>query len=552
MLAMAALGTGAVTAGIGNGFMSIMKKPTSGATVSPSSSGSSNKQSLAEKAASKAAPALPTGNEMVDTLVLKLKACHLDVTTDWTTAKEVIKELPDRFKHLKENEKEIRGFVFSNKVFINPEGAQADVPIHEYTHIWAEALRQQNDAEWKKIVTLLKNETNLWEEVKAKYPHLTNDNEIANEVLATYSGRHGRERLEQHAKNGDTPEKTIENVLEALRHFWEHVAKFFKMKQGRDYNNLDDISDRVLADLLKGVNPTMYIDKNKMSLSDTMPLPSMREADDKPLDFNTVKRQLATDGMETVHTARPIEVVYMFDRSINIKEAVPGSDTVKKGDTILGLSLDSIRQTPYDTFIIQRDGRIIDRKIDRDTVAALPAIMETIDDMKQRGALFPIVGHTTDMDASGNDKALQWPKELSFDSVWSDRFNTHIHGDNNSIVITDEQYGIHSFIEADKCIRQGVAERRLFDAAITAVADRANNSSQDAAFTEEQCDAIHEWLTVHREAPGLSADTLWTAVQRHPSVRGIPEEWMDDTKRELNDFVYSGMTRSHDEHGIRR
>ena len=47
----------------------------------------------------------------------------------------------------------------------------------------------------------------LWEEVKKKYPELEADSEIADEVLAHYSGKRGAERLrkaqEEALKNGN-------------------------------------------------------------------------------------------------------------------------------------------------------------------------------------------------------------------------------------------------------------------------------------------------------------------------------------------------------------
>ena len=554
LLAVAGVASGS----LGKSFMSILTKSSSSQAASPSVAKDSGKTAAAEKAAKKAAPAIPTGNALVDALITKLLACHLDVTTDWGTAKEVINELPESYDHIKNNMDDIRGFVFCNKIFINPDGVQADVPIHEYTHVWAEALRQQNDKEWKNIVELLKEETVLWEEVKAKYPHLSSDNEIADEVLATYSGRHGRDLLEMTARKGENPEQTFENVLAVLRRFWDHVAKFFKMKQGRDYDNLDDIADRVLADLLKGVNPSQYIDKNKISMSDRTPLTSLGMSDGKPLDFASVRSQLVIDGIEKVCAAKTIDdlhlydVVYLFDTPVTVADDVSDSDVIKKGDKIVGLSLDPLRESPYDSYIIQRDGRIIDRKVDEHAAAVQSSVMDTVNDMRQRGALMPIVSHVTDMDVSGNDKTLQWPEELSFGHVWSDKFNTFVRGDSHGFTVADDQLTFSSYIEVDRCVRQGVAEQRLFDAAVHAVVERVNNSAQDASLTHEECGAVRQWLSVSREAPGHSADTLWSAVLRHPSVRGIPEEWKDDAKKELDDFVYTGQTRSHHDHGIIR
>ena len=491
LLAVAGVASGS----LGKSFMSILTKSSSSQAASPSVAKDSGKTAAAEKAAKKAAPAIPTGNALVDALITKLLACHLDVTTDWGTAKEVINELPESYDHIKNNMDDIRGFVFCNKIFINPEGVQADVPIHEYTHVWAEALRQQNDKEWKNIVELLKEETALWEEVKAKYPHLSSDNEIA---------------------------------------------------------------DRVLADLLKGVNPSQYIDKNKISMSDRTPLTSLGMSDGKPLDFASVRSQLVIDGIEKVCAAKTIDdlhlydVVYLFDTPVTVADDVSDSDVIKKGDKIVGLSLDPLRESPYDSYIIQRDGRIIDRKVDEHAAAVQSSVMDTVNDMRQRGALMPIVSHVTDMDVSGNDKTLQWPEELSFGHVWSDKFNTFVRGDSHGFTVADDQLTFSSYIEVDRCVRQGVAEQRLFDAAVHAVVERVNNSAQDASLTHEECGAVRQWLSVSREAPGHSADTLWSAVLRHPSVRGIPEEWKDDAKKELDDFVYTGQTRSHHDHGIIR
>ena len=86
------------------------------------------------------------------------------------------------------------GFTMDGKIYIDTRIAWADTPIHEYTHLWAEALRKANPKEWENIVGLMKSSP-LWEEIKKKYPNLKTDSEIADEVLAHYSGKRGAERL---------------------------------------------------------------------------------------------------------------------------------------------------------------------------------------------------------------------------------------------------------------------------------------------------------------------------------------------------------------------
>ena len=154
------------------------------------------------------------------------------------------------------------GFTVGGKIYIDPRIATADTPIHEYAHLWASAMQKLNPNEWANIVKLMKG-TPIWEEVKRNYPELTTDNEIADEVLAFYSGSRGAERLrEEHAKilkgNGNVVKKVkainaIKRVREALKRFWKNVADWF----GIHFTTAEEVADKVLSDLLNGVNPTL-------------------------------------------------------------------------------------------------------------------------------------------------------------------------------------------------------------------------------------------------------------------------------------------------------
>lgn len=151
------------------------------------------------------------------------------------------------------------GFTVDGKIYVDKRIAGAETPIHEYTHLWAAAMRQVNPEEWKNIVNLMKG-TTLWEEVKKMYPELTTDDDIADEVLAHYSGKRGAERLkkaqEEAMKQGGLMDKAaalsaIYRVKEALSRFWKGVADFL----GVHFTSAEEVADKVLSDLLNGVNP---------------------------------------------------------------------------------------------------------------------------------------------------------------------------------------------------------------------------------------------------------------------------------------------------------
>ena len=142
------------------------------------------------------------------------------------------------------------------------EWHHASTPIHEYTHLWAEALRKVNPKEWQNIVSLMKKQTHLWDKVKNDYPELKTDDEIADEVLAHYSGERGKKLLdEEYNKIRDNNKmnifdkakmlQAINNVREALRKFWKGVADLFNIH----FTSAEEVADKVLSDLLEGVNP---------------------------------------------------------------------------------------------------------------------------------------------------------------------------------------------------------------------------------------------------------------------------------------------------------
>lgn len=209
-----------------------------------------------------------TGEPMVDLLIKRLRDAGFTVTTDWKHSRKYLASLPDKYKSLKQNERKMYGFVYEGVIHINPSKKALETPLHEYTHIWAEVLRQKNPDEWKNIVGLMKQENRLWNHIVKSYPHLETDDEIADEVLATYSGKRGAELLKRHYQQGDDPGKALNGVMEALKAFWSGVCGFFKV----DFSDRDEIADTILSDFLHGIKLMDDLDMNRQTFNDRMPL----------------------------------------------------------------------------------------------------------------------------------------------------------------------------------------------------------------------------------------------------------------------------------------
>ena len=175
-------------------------------------------------------------------------------------------KIVDKVRFFKTRDGEAYGFVVGGKIYIDPRIASSETAVHEYAHLWAEALRSANAKEWGNVVGLMRG-TSVWNEVRERYPELKSDDEIADEVLATYSGRRGSERLREEMDRIKGSERSVsdkaralgalERVKRALDRFWHGVADFL----GIHYKSADEVADRVMRDLLNGVDPRRLAQK---------------------------------------------------------------------------------------------------------------------------------------------------------------------------------------------------------------------------------------------------------------------------------------------------
>lgn len=204
---------------------------------------------------------------------------------------------------------EAYGFTVGGKIYVDPRIATSETPVHEYAHLWASALRACNPDEWQNVVELMKG-TTVWNEVRNRYPELKSDDEIADEVIATYSGRRGAERLRAKQRriadgNGDVIEKAesisaLEMVKQALTKFWKGVVDFLHIH----YTSAEEIADRVMKDLLDGVDPR-----------------KMDETKDDGVRFNA-KQKRALETASLGNAPRSLTVVSSADGAKVVKNVI--------------------------------------------------------------------------------------------------------------------------------------------------------------------------------------------------------------------------------------
>ena len=170
-------------------------------------------------------------------------------------------KITDHTRFLRTADGEVYGLVKDGRIYLDPKVATAETAVHEYTHLWGDMLRRKDSEQWSHTVKELKNSV-LWEEVKELYPELKTDDEIADEVLSTFSGRRGAERLREEARRVADGEggvftkakaiETLERVKEAIARFWEGVARMFGINR---YRSTEELADMAMRDLLDSKNP---------------------------------------------------------------------------------------------------------------------------------------------------------------------------------------------------------------------------------------------------------------------------------------------------------
>ena len=174
-------------------------------------------------------------------------------------------KMKDKVRFFRTPNGEAYGYTVGGKIYIDPRIATSETPIHEYAHLWAEALRKANPKEWQNVVELMKECKSVWEQVKKEYPKLRTDDEIADEVLAHYSGRRGAERLRQEAAKATDAAKGVLDkaavvsgfgrMREAIKKAWKHIAEDILHIH---FTTAEEVADKVMYDLLNKVNPNRF------------------------------------------------------------------------------------------------------------------------------------------------------------------------------------------------------------------------------------------------------------------------------------------------------
>jgi len=204
-------------------------------------------------------------------LLGKLKLAFPSVTIV-DTQEEFLKELdnPNVKRFVKDGDV-VYGFTKNGKVFLNPEKANSNTAIHEYSHIWTGFLKENNPGLLKKGYDLLEGSSILNDKISE-----FGDNELArDEAMAELIANKGETIIEASIKS------KFKNWLNAVFNYVKANFKSFDKMSATELQNLNlnQFVDGALSSLLGGKEVTSKEIKvigvkfsketNKQELSDT-------------------------------------------------------------------------------------------------------------------------------------------------------------------------------------------------------------------------------------------------------------------------------------------
>lgn len=230
------------------------------------------------------------------------------------------------------------GWTVGGKIYLTPQGMNPSTPVHEYTHLWANAMMQKNPKGWKSVKDLLRG-TPIWEEVMsdANYSDIRdNEDLVVSEVLSQLSGKENAKRLEAEAQRMLAEAKwatakadaisLIEQMKHALQQFWNWVGtNLFGIDK---FESMAQVTDRVLWDLMSGtdlqsrIRTTEIAEKMFVGEKGATALDKAQEATTR-LDNLSIAREMENRfaekklRIEKLKASKPIEIQFNGEFDLN-------------------------------------------------------------------------------------------------------------------------------------------------------------------------------------------------------------------------------------------
>ena len=187
----------------------------------------------------------------------------------------------------------IYGYAKDGKIYLTEKGFNPNTTIHEYTHLWVKAVRNNNSELYSNLRDLFSRENlpDMWDELDnaPQYRDLSDEAKLS-EIIARFSSKRGAERMEQEAQKRIDEAKQQgkravadavsfrERMRNLLRRFWNWVGEhLFHIKH---FGSSKEAADRILYDLLNGTDlGQTHTENDSQAEFSTSPMPKRIEGE---------------------------------------------------------------------------------------------------------------------------------------------------------------------------------------------------------------------------------------------------------------------------------
>ena len=176
-------------------------------------------------------------------------------------------KIVDHVQYFKTPNGEVYGFVYEDKIYLDPTNIDPKAPVHEYTELWCREVAKANEALWKRGKELVK-QTKVWEEVNADENYKNQSEDLrASEAWSRIIADEMMGKAREYGSKG-----LMAKLRGWLRSFWKTVKSVVGKWTKKDLDDLtvEQFKKMTMADFINKVDPRKWNAKRSTEVSKSL------------------------------------------------------------------------------------------------------------------------------------------------------------------------------------------------------------------------------------------------------------------------------------------
>ena len=176
-------------------------------------------------------------------------------------------KIVDHVQYFKTPNGEVYGFVYEDKIYLDPTNIDPKAPVHEYTELWCREVAKANKPLWERGKELVK-QTKVWEEVNADENYKNQSEDLrASEAWSRIIADEMMDKAREYGSKG-----LMAKLRGWLRSFWKTVKSVVEKWTKKDLEDLtvDQFKKMTMADFINKVDPRKWNAKRPQEVSKSL------------------------------------------------------------------------------------------------------------------------------------------------------------------------------------------------------------------------------------------------------------------------------------------